>query len=246
MQLWGYVRSKDNSFPNISLKVRIMNKVLYKRKGKISHIVLNNPERHNAVDDEFIDDLRDCCIGFEKDSKAWVLIISAVGDHFCVGADLFKGAPSVDFAQRALSMLPSAVGVKKPMIAAIKGYCLGGGWMIAQDCDLRVASCDSKIGIPEVKWNFIPPFCAGFTHHHLPPNISLQSILTADVMSGKRAYEICYVNWVVVKEKVMDSAMELAEQICMMLQLELFGRKKIFFEEMAKIGKATSNESLGK
>ena len=211
-----------------------MEKVLYKRKGRIAFTILNEPDRKNPVDREFIAEMKKCCIMFREDTEARVLIIRPKGEHFSIGADLLNGVPSIDFSKLALSMLPSNFEIWKPVIAAIKGYCVGGGWMIAQDCDLRIASYDAKLGIPEVKWNFIPPFCAGLTQQHLSPSISLESILTANVISGSRAYEIGFVNRVVTKENVMDAAIELAEELCLKEENDTMTRKKYFYYGLNK------------
>lgn len=95
-----------------------MKKVGYKRKGRISYITLNHPEWRNDVNKDFTDDKRNGCIDFTEDAEAVVLIISAVGDQFCFGAGLSKGAPLVEFAQQALGMLASAVGIRKPVKGA--------------------------------------------------------------------------------------------------------------------------------
>jgi len=205
-----------------------MGKVIYQRRGSISHIIMNSTEKRNAVDEEFIHDMRNCFMKFNNDPKALVAIISSAGHHFSVGADLSLGIPSVEFAQHSLEMLPSIIGVMKPTIAVIEGYCLGGGWMIAQECDIRVATYDCKFGIPEVKWNFVPPFCAGFIHQHLPPTICLESMLTGNVISGIKAYQIGFINRVVDKESIMKKAMEIAEKMCGMRYVELIERKKYF------------------
>jgi enoyl-CoA hydratase/carnithine racemase len=207
-----------------------MGKVIYKRKGKISHIILNSAKKMNAVDEELIDGVKNGFIEFNCDPKALIAIISSSSRNFSVGADLSLGIPSVEFAKHTIDMLPSTIGVLKPTIAVIEGYCLGGGWEIAQDCDIRIASYECQFGIPEVRWNFIPPFCAGFTHHHLRPNIALEIILTGRNISSQKAYQIGFINKIVNtnKENIMRVAIEIANKMIAIGMNELIHRKKDF------------------
>jgi enoyl-CoA hydratase/carnithine racemase len=127
--------------------------------------------------------------------------------------------------------LPSSHEIWKPIIAAVTGYCLGGGWLLAQDCDLRVAAEDAQFGIPEPKWNLVTTF-SGILHRYLPPAVALECLFVGDRISGKRAYEIGFVNRAVPKDRVMSIATELAEKIGANGPIGLRRAKELFYRGM--------------
>ena len=100
----------------------------------------------------------------------------------------------------------------KPLIAAINGFALAGGWSIAQLCDLRIAAADAQLGITETKWSLLPPFAT-----ILPKQIglaaTLELCLTAQPISAQRAYDIGFVNQVTPPGEVMAAARTMAQQI---------------------------------
>ena len=100
----------------------------------------------------------------------------------------------------------------KPMIAAVNGFALAGGWSIAQMCDLRIASEEAKLGISETKWSLLPPFGT-----ILPKQMSLSAVLelvlTAQPVTAQRAYDMGFLNRVVPAGDLMEEAMAMAQQI---------------------------------
>jgi len=189
--------------------------VLYERIDKIAYITLNRSKKLNAFNETFIDQLRNAWVRFKHDDNAWVAILNGAGEHFCVGAELQKDGclPTVPFAQQALSMCPSFHNIWKPIIACIWGYCVGGGWMLAQECDFRFAADDAVFGIPEGKWNLIPNF-TGLLWRHLSPCLALEVLLTGQSINASRAYEIGFINKVDSREQIMNVSTEFAEKLC--------------------------------
>ena len=100
----------------------------------------------------------------------------------------------------------------KPLIAAVNGFAIAGGWSIAQICDLRIATEDAKLGISETKWSLMPPFGA-ILPKSIPLSAVLELVLTAQPISAQRAYDVGFVNKVVPAQDLMKEAMALAEQI---------------------------------
>jgi enoyl-CoA hydratase/carnithine racemase len=189
--------------------------IRYKKRDKIAYISINRPDKFNAFNDDVIKQMVDVWAKFKEDKDAWVAILSGEGDHFCVGAELHGDGtlPTVPFGKRALSLCPSTHKIWKPVIAVIWGYCVGGGWMLAQECDFRFAADDAIFGIPEGKWNLIPNF-TGFLWRHLPPCIALEMLLSGTSIGAERAYEIGFINKVTVREQVMNASREFAEILC--------------------------------
>jgi enoyl-CoA hydratase len=134
-------------------------KLVARRDGAIGWIVFNNPQKHNAVSLEMWEALPVVLDQFAKDAQIRVVILKGEGEKaFISGADIsqFKekrgSAEAVqsynaasDRASRALNEFP------KPLIAMIRGYCIGGGLGVASACDLRIASDNSRFGVPAAK-----------------------------------------------------------------------------------------------
>ena len=130
--------------------------MMYKRRDKIAYIMLNRPQALNAVNDQFEEDLHAALLEFDLDEEAWVAIIHGAGRSFCAGADVKQRLVAMTTEQGARREKgPNAEGYTgrtanwKPIIAAVHGYALGAGIVIAVESDLIVASEDAKFGITE-------------------------------------------------------------------------------------------------
>ena len=160
--------------------------VLYEVEGRIARITLNRPEVLNALNRQMIDDLRQTVLRFNDDDEAWVAIVAGAGRAFCAGRDLKERAednasgrqPKAEESMYgdSLSMWPAA---RKPMIAAVNGYALAGGWAVAQMCDLRIASEDAKLGITEPRVGLMAPFALQL-NRLIPEAAVMELVLTAE------------------------------------------------------------------
>lgn len=193
--------------------------VLYEQDGPIVTITLNRPEALNAINRQLRQELADAIRRYDQDDTARVAIITGAGRAFCAGRDLKERAAdnAAGIQARAtdsmgtdsLSLFPRTW---KPLIAAINGYALAGGWAIAQMCDLRIAAEDAQLGITEAKWSLLPPFAATLPKL-IPMAAVLELVFTSEPISARRAYEIGFVNKVVPKERLMEEARALAQKI---------------------------------
>jgi enoyl-CoA hydratase len=136
--------------------------VLYEVRDDIAHITLNRPEAMNAISDDMRAALPEALARAEADDAVRVMLFKGAGDRaFCAGADV-KGFVEVDSLVRMRQGRAHAHWIaafdraRKPMIAAIHGYCLGGGLEIAMACDIRMASTDARFGLPEVTRGTVP------------------------------------------------------------------------------------------
>ncbi len=171
---------------------------------------------------------------FNEDDDLWVLVLTGAGDRaFCAGMDL------KDFSQGASPHGPDgrpsarrrehpAVPTWKPMIAAINGFALAGGWQLAQRCDLRVAAETARIGITENKWNLAGGFGAEMGVFPTAA-ISAEIYLLAEPITAQRAYEIGFVNKVVPADEVLGQAISWAEHICTLGQEAVRGHKQLSY-----------------
>ncbi len=134
-------------------------KMLSKKEGNVGYVIFNNPERHNAVSLDMWERTAEILEGFRNDDEVRVVVITgAGGKSFVSGADIsrFESERSTldatkIYNQKVAAANESIYEFPKPTIAMIKGYCIGGGLGLALCCDLRIASDNSKFGVPAAK-----------------------------------------------------------------------------------------------
>lgn len=219
--------------------------VLYEKQDNIVVITLNRPDSLNAINRQLRGDLSAAITQFDGDSEAFVAIITGAGRAFCAGRDLKEraddNAEGVQ-ARAAHSMSPDRPYMWpqtwKPMIAAVNGFALAGGWSIAQMCDLRIAAEDAKLGITESKWSLLPPF-GTVLPKMIPLSAVLELVFTAQPLSAQRCYDIGFLNKVVPAAELMEEAMGLAQQIAENAPLAVQ-----YFKELAYRGLNMSTQDI--
>ena len=193
--------------------------VLYEKQGNIVTITLNRPDSLNAINRQLRGELADAITQFDGEPDAFVAIITGAGRAFCSGRDLKEraedNAAGVQ-ARATQSMSPDRPYMWpqtwKPLIAAVNGFALAGGWSIAQMCDLRIAAEDAKLGITETKWSLLPPF-GTILPKMIPLSAVLELVFTAQPMTAQRAYDIGFLNKVVPGDDMMEEALGMAQTI---------------------------------
>jgi enoyl-CoA hydratase len=185
------------------------------RDDGIAIITLNRPETRNALSKEIRDGLFVAWDRFERDPKLRVAILTGAGEKaFCAGGDL-KEMVERQLAVPPRDMFPvpgDNIELSKPTIAAVNGAAFAGGWMIAQACDLCVASTRAQFGITEVKVGRSSPWAAPLIHM-IPQRIMMEIILTGKPITAQRAYEIGLVNRLAEPEALMETALAFAAEI---------------------------------
>jgi enoyl-CoA hydratase/carnithine racemase len=204
----------------------------YEVKGGIAFIILNRPERLNAYTKEFFKEMPEIWKRFRDDDGALVGIISGAGEKaFCVGYDLECGELSLEELKRSPMIVPTMHDIWKPIIAAVKGYCVAGGFWIASACDLRIAAESAEFGIPEAKWNIFSVLNVPEPmYQNLPPAIVLELLFLGERISAKRFYDLGFVNKITPEEEVLDTAIEYAKKICENGPLAVRMDKQIFYK----------------
>lgn len=185
------------------------------RSDGIAIITIDRPEQRNALNREVREGLRAAWNRFERDPALRVAILTATGDKaFCAGGDLKEMVETgMQVPPRDMFPLPyDNIELSKPTIAAVNGVAFAGGWMIAQACDLCVASTAARFAITEVKVGRSSPWAAPLIHM-IPQRIMMEIILTGKPITAQRAYEIGLVNRLAEPERLMDTALELAGEI---------------------------------
>lgn len=189
--------------------------VLVERRGGVHVITLNRPKARNAVNLAVAKALESALDDFEADEHARVAVLTGAGGTFCSGMDL-KAAASGEYpltdARGPLGM--TAKPPSKPVIAAVEGFALAGGFELALACDLIVAADDARFGIPEPKRGLVA-VAGGLLRlaDRLPRNSALELALTGDPVTAGRLYELGVVNRLVTPGTALSVAMELASVI---------------------------------
>jgi len=185
------------------------------REDGIAVITLNRPEQRNALTAEVREGLRAAWARFEADDTLRIAILTGSGDKaFCAGGDLKEMVETgMAVPPRDMYALPyDTIELSKPTIAAVNGVAFAGGWMIAQACDLCVASTAAKFAITEVKVGRGSPWAAPLIHM-IGQRIFMEIVLTGKPIDAARAYEIGLVNRLAQPGAVLDAAIELAREV---------------------------------
>ena len=189
-------------------------------KNNTAVIFLARPEKRNALHPDLVKSLKIRLIEFENDESIKSIIITGEGNTFCAGADLeylkmLSGYSVLENQKDSKSLAELYLMLyefPKPTIAAINGAAIAGGCGLASVCDFIIANPEkSEFGYPEVKIGFIPAIVSIFLIKKVGEGLAKQLLLEGELISGKRAYEIGFVNY--LAENVLDEAIILSEKI---------------------------------
>jgi len=184
----------------------------------LATVINNRPEMHNALDPVTYSELKRAFLTLDEDPRVRVIILTGAGEKaFASGADLkvLRDRPFLEALDAVVQGTFNVIeGVSKPVIAAIEGYCLGGGCELAMVCDIRISGAKGKFGQPETKFGIIPS--AGGTQR-LQRLVGFgkakELILTGDVIDAEEAHRLGLVNKVVEHGKALETAREMAKRI---------------------------------
>jgi enoyl-CoA hydratase len=195
-------------------------------------ITLNRPDQRNAVNAAIANGVGAALDRLDDDDDLRVGIITGAGKGFCSGMDLkaFVAGESMFVEHRGFAGIVQGPP-RKPIIAAVEGFAVAGGFEVALACDLIVASRGAKLGIPEVKRSLV---AAGGALLRLPSRIpyhlAMELALTGDPVSAERAAEMGLVNRLTEPGEAVAGARELAAQIAANGPLALAASKRILVE----------------
>jgi enoyl-CoA hydratase len=191
-----------------------MSEVLTEVRDGVLIITMNRPEAKNAATKAMSEGIAAALDRLDGEDGLRVGIITGAGGTFCSGMDLkgFLRGETPSIPGRGFAGLTQAPP-KKPLIAAVDGYALAGGFEVMLACDLCVANKDAKFGIPEAKRG-LAAAAGGLVRlpRAIPPRLALELALTGDFVSATRAYEMGLVNRL-TDGPALDAALELAASI---------------------------------
>lgn len=225
--------------------------LIYEKRNQIAYITLNRPQAHNAIDPETVVELVDAWQDFNQDPELRCAILTGAGEQsFCAGADLGKliplwtGArqPETEADQKvqanpllAQQALLRDFPLTKPVIAAINGNAIAGGFEILYNTDIRVAAEGARFGLQEVKWSIVP--AGGSTVHltrQMPYARAMEMLLTGELIDARQAMEYGFINQVVPREQVMAAAERYAAIIAKNGPLAVAAVKQAVLENSGK------------
>jgi len=205
--------------------------VLVETRGRVGLLTLNRPKALNALNDALMDELGAALLAFDADDNIGAIVITGNEKAFAAGADIsamkdlsYAEVYRGDFITRNWEALRR---VRKPVIAAVSGYALGGGCELAMMCDIIIAADNARFGQPEIKLGIIPG--AGGTQR-LPRAVgkakAMDLALTARMMNADEAERAGLVSRVVPADKVLDEAVDAATVIASMSLISVMMAKE--------------------
>ena len=194
--------------------------LLYEKRGRVGIISFHRPDVLNAMNTDTVNEMKKIFAMMDEDPDIRCVILTGAGDRaFCAGGDIQEEVnkdviSGYEFVRNGGELLETMERFKAPVIAAINGYCLGGGLEFAIACDIRIAADDAKLGSPEINLGVYPGW--GGTQRLLRivgASKAREIIYTGDKYTAQEALAMGLVERVVPKEKLMEEAMALAEKI---------------------------------
>ncbi len=193
--------------------------IITETRGRVGLVTLNRPKQLNALNDVLMNELGEALRAFDEDEAIGAIVITGGEKAFAAGADIsgmkdwsYMDVYKTDFITRNWETIRS---VRKPVIAAVTGFALGGGCELAMMCDVVIAAEGARFGQPEIKLGIIPG--AGGTQR-LPRAIgkakAMDLILTGRMMDAQEAERSGLVSRIVPSDKVLEEAIAVASVIC--------------------------------
>ncbi|MGW8192680.1 MAG: enoyl-CoA hydratase-related protein [Desulforhopalus sp.] len=193
----------------------IYENIIYQKEENIAVITFNRPEAMNALNNQTRAEFREAIDAVAADDEIKVLILTGSGKSFVAGSDIKEFNKTTPFVAHNIVRLGEMVEkLEKPVIAAVNGFCLGGGCEIAMGCDIIIASEKAKFGQTEINIGIIP---GGGGTQRLQRLIGVcrakELIYTGDIIRADEADRIGLVNRVVPMDELMPTAKEMAKKI---------------------------------
>lgn len=182
-------------------------------------LTINRPERRNALNAEVAHMLRDAILDADQDPSVRAVVITGAGEHaFCAGADLSgiiadEGSTLAGVTSAFGSLFSTMRHAGVPIVAAVNGVAVGGGFGIVLASDLVVMSSLARVGTPEVRRGLFAMFISRFMYEVMPEKIANEILFLGETLSAKEASLFHIANRVVLPEAVLPEALELARRI---------------------------------
>lgn len=200
--------------------------ILYEKNGAVRLITINRPAKMNSLDFAANDALVEAFREFDQDADARVAVVTGAGDKaFCAGADLktytinFATRPAPEFRRRytdgpGFGGITRNMDIYKPIVAAVNGYAISGGFELALACDIRFCSPNAEFALQDVRWGFHAcdgglirlPQIVGLGH-------AMEIVLSGDRIDAEHAYRIGLVNRIYDQAVLLEKTLECAQRL---------------------------------
>jgi enoyl-CoA hydratase len=204
--------------------------ILTETRGHVGLVTLNRPEARNALNGQLLAELMDALEAYDRDEMVGAIVVAGNEKAFAAGADIKELAGKNMPEMKAETFIPNfrrIMAIRKPIVAAVSGWALGGGLEIALSCDMIVASETAKFGQPEITIGVIPG--AGGTQrltHAVGKALAMEMILNNRILSAQEALHFGLVNRLASAENYLDEAIKLAGEIAGRAPLAVRAAKK--------------------
>jgi enoyl-CoA hydratase len=207
--------------------------VLVDRQDGLMVITINRPDQRNAVNRAVSYGVCEAVDELDRDANLRVAILTGAGGTFCSGMDLkaFLRGEVTRVEGRGIMGMAMTPPIK-PVIAAVEGYALAGGFEVALVCDLIVAASDAKFGLPEAKRG-LAAAAGGLMRlpRLIPPRIAMEMVLTGDLIDAQRMHMHGLVNRLAEPGKALEVARELARSIILNAPMSVMASKRVIIEQ---------------
>ena len=197
--------------------------VLIEREGGITWLIMNRPEKRNAMSPQMHIEMDDALTELAVDSRTEVLVLTGAGEAFCAGQDIKLYFRANDDAPAARAKARHASNqwrwqrlstFPQPTIAMVNGFCFGGGFTQVCACDLALAADEAVFGLSEVNWGILP---GGIVSWNIAQTLNFRDgmyyALTGDTFDGRKAKDIGFVNFSFPKPKLREETVRLAHKL---------------------------------
>lgn len=190
-------------------------------QNRIGTILLNRPEKRNALNNEMVNQLLAVLDELEKNTACKIVIIKAKGEAFCAGADLNylqqlqtnTYEQNLEDSRQLMTMYSKLYHFPKIIIAQVEGAALAGGCGLAGLCDFCYATPNAQFGYTEVRIGFIPAIVSVFLTRKIGENLAKQLLLTGNIISAERALKINLISEIIANDSIDTEVMRIAEKL---------------------------------
>ncbi len=213
-------------------------KILYKLDGVIAHIILNRPEKRNALDDTIVAEIKLALKAANENRDIQVVVIEGAGTDFCSGADLSvlqKIARSsiienLEDTGLLMELFVQIRNLTKPVVAVVRGRALAGGCGLATACDLILANETAQFGYPEVKIGFIPAMVMAILRRSVSEKRAFELVTSGEPISASEAERIGLINQVYPDSKFDNKVTEYLSALTRKSASAVFLTKRLLYQ----------------
>jgi trans-feruloyl-CoA hydratase/vanillin synthase len=212
--------------------------VIVEKENGITWVILNRPEKRNAMNPQLHFDMFDVICELETDNETQVLVLTGAGESWCAGMDLkefFQALDNKPAEQRRVGWVSQEwrwrrlFTFPKPTIAMVNGFCFGGAFTPLVACDFAIAAEDATFGLSEINWGIFP---GGLVSRVLVDAMTYRDamyyIMTGDPFNGKKAAEMRLVTYAVPGDKLREETVKLAQKLMTKNPLVLRAAKEVY------------------